>query len=142
VADREKWLEMACQWMNDHDDHLWMPTDPDVAALADLLAEVAREADGGVRADFEKCADLVLRLSSRHAEDPGVWDGTVSERLEKLLGLEQARLSRLAKAGDALADHPRHTDRCLARRGACSCGLEEALAEWESASEGIERGGE
>ena len=60
-------------------------------------SHLSPEAIEDIYTDFVKCEILATRLASHFPEEPGVWVGTVSERLNRLVELLQKQTAQLQR---------------------------------------------
>lgn len=67
-------------------------------------AMVALDEVDAVYADFTKCSDLILPLCGMFPDTPGIWNGTVSERLAIVLSVLEGRISHLETEVSSLED--------------------------------------
>lgn len=67
-------------------------------------AMVALDEVDAVYADFAKCSNLILPLCGMFPDTPGIWTGTVSERLAVVLSVLEGRISHLEIEVSSLED--------------------------------------
>lgn len=67
-------------------------------------AMLALDEVDAVYADFTKCSNLILPLCGMFPDTPGIWTGTVSERLAVVLSVLEGRISHLETEVSCLED--------------------------------------